>query len=72
MLHITLDQEQAELLSRAGKTIQVLDQQGRLIGFIEPAPTEEEIDRAISRRDIDEPEYTTAEVLEHLRSLEKQ
>ena len=72
MLHITLDQQQAEILAQAGKLIQVLDQQGRLIGFIEPAPTEEEIARALSRRDLDEPEYTTAEVLEHLRSLEKQ
>lgn len=72
MLHITLDQNQAEILARAGKSIQVFDQQGRLIGFMEPAPTEEEIARAISRRDLDEPEYTTAEVLEHLRSLEKE
>lgn len=48
MLHITLDSRQAELLTRAGKTIQVLDEHGRLIGFIEPAPSEEEIARQIS------------------------
>jgi hypothetical protein len=71
MLHITLDQQQAELLTRAGQAIQVLDQQGRLIGFIEPAPSEEEIARARSRMALDEPEFSTAEVLEHLRSLEK-
>lgn len=71
MLHITLDSQQAELLTRTGKTIQVLDEQGHLIGFIEPAPSEEEIARARSRRELDEPEFSTEEVLEHLRSLEK-
>lgn len=71
MFHIVLDQQQAELLARTGKTLQVLDPQGRLVGFIEPAPTEAEIARAKARLAIDEPEYTTDEVLEHLRSLEK-
>lgn len=69
MLHITLDSRQADLLTRAGKTIQVLDEHGRLIGFIEPVPSEEEIARARSRQMLDEPEFSSVEVLEHLRSL---
>ncbi|HEX7449485.1 MAG TPA: hypothetical protein VF306_18150 [Pirellulales bacterium] len=71
MSHIILNQEQAELLSRSRKKLQVRDSAGRIIGFIEPAPSEEEIARAKARMHLDEPEYTTDEVREHLRSLEK-
>ena len=71
MLHIVLDQQQSDLLKQSGRTLQVFDPRGRLIGFIEPAPSEAEIARAKARMAIDEPEYTTDEVLEHLRSLEK-
>lgn len=71
MLQIVLDERQAELLKQSGRTLQVLDPQGRFIGFIEPAPSEAEIARAKARMAIDEPEYTTDEVLERLRSLER-
>ena len=69
--HIVLNKQQAELLSRARKTIQVLDQEGRLVGFFEPAPSEAEIARARASLALQEPEYNTADVLEHMRSLEK-
>ncbi|HQU41656.1 MAG TPA: hypothetical protein PK867_02545 [Pirellulales bacterium] len=71
MTHIVLDQEQATLLAETGKPMQAVDPQGRLVGFIEPAPSEAEIARAKARLAIDEPEFTTDEVIEHLQSLEK-
>lgn len=71
MPEIILSEEQAALLAQAGQTLRVRDPRGRLIGFLEPAPSEEEIARAKERMKLDEPEYTTAEVLEYLRSLER-
>lgn len=71
MIHIVLDQQQAALVAQAGEPLQALDPQGRLVGFIEPAPSEAEIARAKARLAIDEPEFTTDEALDYLRSLEK-
>lgn len=67
--HIVVDEQQAQVIAAAGRSIQVRDSSGRLIGFITPAPPAAEIARAKQRISIDEPEYTTQEVLEHLRAL---
>lgn len=71
MSHIVLDERQAALLAQSDRPLQALDAQGRLVGFIEPAPSEAEIARAKGRLVLDEPEYTTDEVIQYLRSLEK-
>jgi hypothetical protein len=70
MPHIVVDERQAELVAQAHGLVQVRDPDGRVVGYITPAPTEEEIARAKLRFGSNEPTYTTQQVLDHLRSLE--
>ncbi|HEX5444134.1 MAG TPA: hypothetical protein VFW87_09915 [Pirellulales bacterium] len=58
----------AALVRRFERNVRVLDPNGRLLGFIDPAPSEE-IAQARERMKLDEPEFSTAEVLAYLRSL---
>jgi hypothetical protein len=70
MPQIILDDEQAKLLASSLKPVEVRDRQGNLLGVIPPVWTEEEVADAKKRLASNEPRYTTAEVLEHLRSLD--
>ena len=74
MPHIVVDTDEAEMITKAGRTVHVRDPKGRLVGFITPAPPEEEI--ALAKARLAEgpqgPTYTTEEVLAHFRSLENQ
>lgn len=72
MSHIIVTDEQAALISRSNGMIQVQDCQGRVIGYVTPAPTAEEIAKLKARLSVPQPTYTTAQVLEHLRSLDQQ
>lgn len=71
MTHIIVSEEQAAVIARAGRNVQVRDPQGRLIGYIKLAPPEEEIAKAKARlaAGAQGPTHTTEQVLEHLRSL---
>lgn len=73
MQHIVVSQEQADLIRTAGRSVQVLDAAGKIVGFVKPAPPEEQIDRVKTR--IAEgpkgPLYSSEQVFERLRSLEK-
>jgi hypothetical protein len=73
MKHIVVNQQQAEAIRTAGRSIQVLDASGKIVGFIKPAPPEEEINRVKAR--IAEgpkgPLYSSEQVFEHLRSLDR-
>ena len=71
MPQIILDDEQAKLLASSLKPVEVRDRQGNLLGVIPPVWTEEEVADAKKRLASNEPRYTTAEVLEHLRSLDR-
>ncbi|HVA46815.1 MAG TPA: hypothetical protein VNH11_10660 [Pirellulales bacterium] len=73
MQHIVVDKVEAELIRRAGRSIQVLDAAGKIIGYVTPAPPEEEVERvkAWLVEEQNDPVYSTEQVLEHLRSLEK-
>jgi hypothetical protein len=72
MPHIEVNAHQANLITSAGGTVHVRDPQGRLIGFITPAPPQEEIESALQRlaEGPQGPTYTTEEVLAYLHSLE--
>ena len=72
MPHIVVDRDEAEMIAKAGRTVQVRDPNGRLVGFITPAPPAEELAAARARlaEGPQGPTYTTDEVLAHLRSLE--
>lgn len=72
MPHIEVDLHQANLIANAGSTVHVRDPQRRLIGFITPAPPQEEIASALQRlaKGPQGPTYSTREVLAYLQSLE--
>lgn len=71
MSRIIVDDQEAALITEASRMVQVVNHQGKVVGYITPAPTDEELSKWRQRLAIDEPTYTTAEVLEHLRSLEE-
>lgn len=72
MPHIVVDNDQAEMIVRGDRTVHVRDPNGKLVGFITPAPPEEEIALAKARwaEGPQGPTYTTEQVLARLRSLD--
>jgi hypothetical protein len=72
MSHIVLNAEQAKLVASALKPVQVRDAAGNVLGYIPPVWTEEDVADAKRRLASDGPRYTTAQVLEYLRSRKKE
>jgi hypothetical protein len=72
MLQIVVDAQEAALIKTAETSVHVVDQEGKLVGFVKPAPTDEELEKWRQRLAVDEPTYTSDEVLDYLRSLERQ
>lgn len=70
MSQIIVDAHEAALIKTAAKTVPVVDQEGKLVGFVTPAPTDQELEKWRQRLAVVEPTYTTDEVRQHLRSLE--
>jgi hypothetical protein len=70
MPEIVLTAEQARVVAGSLVPVMVRDGNGNTLGRIEPIWTAEDIADAKRRLASDEPRYTTAQVLEHLRSLE--
>lgn len=72
MPHIVVDRVEAEMIARAGQTVQIRDPNGKVLGFITPAPPPEELASARARlaEGPQGPTYTTKEVLAHLQSLD--
>ena len=87
MSHIVADDQQAALIKKA-VPVQVIDKEGNLIGYVTPAPivqeghatpsdarpSDEEIAEAKARLAAGPrgPTYTTAQMLEYLRSLDQE
>jgi hypothetical protein len=73
MSHIVVDEKQAAIISHSGRSVQVLDPKGNIVGYVTPAPPPEEVDAVLERvaRGPGGPVLTTREVLDHLRSLEQ-
>jgi hypothetical protein len=69
MPQIVLNDEQAKIVATALQPVQVRDAKGNVLGTIPPSWTEEDIAEAKRRLASDEPWFTTAEVLAHVRSL---
>ena len=72
MPHITVDDTQARLIMEAERTIEIRDRHGNHLGYVAHGFSAEDIAVARQRFASDEPRYSTREVLEHLRSLEKE
>ena len=80
MNHVTIDLATAEKLAAAAGRVELRDEAGNLCGYFSPANprdqssgaeppiTEEEMQRRLAEAD-GQKCYTTAEVLEHLKSL---
>jgi hypothetical protein len=73
MSHIAVNDEQAALIAASNGTVQVRDTRGRVIGYLTPWPSAEEIAEAKARLAAGPggPTYTTVEMLEYLRSLDQ-
>jgi hypothetical protein len=70
MKHIVVDDQQAKLISETTETVEIRDPQGRHLGYVAHAFTDEDITIARQRAASKGPRYTTQEVLDHLQSLE--
>jgi hypothetical protein len=69
MAGIVLDDVQAHVVANASEPVAVRDRSGRLLGFISPAWTAEEIAEAERILAADEPGFTYDQVKEQLRNL---
>ncbi len=69
MPHIVVDDRQARIISDAGQTVEIRDQQGNRLGYVAHPLSDEDIAVAKRRLQSDEPRFTTRQVLDHLRSL---
>ena len=72
MLEIVLTDEQAKMVTSALKPVQVKDGKDHVLGWFTPIWTEEDVARAKQSLASDQPWFTTEQVLEKLRSLERQ
>jgi hypothetical protein len=71
MNRLVLSDEQARLLSLSKEVVEVVDQDGKHLGYVTTDFSAEEIAEAERRAGSDGPWYTTDEVLKHLKSLER-
>jgi len=71
MAHIVLDEEQSRIVSESQGDVEIRDSSGQPLGYLTHGFTPEEIAEAKRRAKSDGPWHTTAEVLEHLQSLDR-
>ncbi|HET6882730.1 MAG TPA: hypothetical protein VFI31_21360 [Pirellulales bacterium] len=69
MSQIVVNDQQVAMIKQAQCAVDVVDYQGNLVGFITPVADDAELAKWRQRLAFDEPTFTTAEVLAHLRSL---
>ncbi|MBP86661.1 MAG: hypothetical protein CMJ64_08095 [Planctomycetaceae bacterium] len=75
MAEITLNDEQAKILAHSGEVVIVRDPRGNVIGHLAPNKARDEaaiVAEAKQRLASNQPRYSTAEVLDHLSSLESE
>ena len=70
MAHLIVDDAQAEMIAQSNEPIEIRDRQGNHLGYVAKSFTPEELDLAKTRQTSNDPRYSTAEVLNHLRSLD--
>ena len=71
MEHIVVNDQQARLISEATESIEIRDAKGSHLGYVARGFTEADIAIAKQRSASDQPRYTTTQVLDHLRSLDR-
>jgi hypothetical protein len=70
MVQVILSKEQALQLERACEAVELLDPEGRSLGIVTTRLTAAQIEAGQKLARSDGPWYSTAEVLQHLESLE--
>jgi len=70
MTQLVLSDEQARQLSQTSEPVELVDREGRHLGYVTSDFSPEEIAEAERRAGSSGPWYTTQEVLKHLESLE--
>lgn len=71
MVHVVLSDEQVKAISQAKGDVEFRDASGQRVGYFWEGWTAEEIARALASRNSNQRRYTTAEVLQHLQSLDQ-
>ncbi len=71
MEQIVVSDQQARLIAEATESIEIRDAKGSHLGYVAHGFTEEDIAIAKQRSASVQPRYTTAQVLDHLRSLDR-
>lgn len=71
MVQLVLDDRQTKLVEEARSTVEVVDAKGRLIVRLPPTLSDSDLARIRAERARPHQRHTTAEVLEHLRGLER-
>jgi hypothetical protein len=71
MTPLVLTDEQTKVATSTLRPWQVHDNHGNLVGTFSPICTEADIAEAKSRLASSEPRYTTAQVVEYLKTLKK-
>ena len=70
MVQVVATADQAKLFAEAGGSVEIVDASGKRLGYFARPFTDEDVRIAKERLASDEPRYTTAEVMDHLRQLE--
>jgi hypothetical protein len=71
MNQIILNDDQVKAVQAATGVVEFRDQHGKLVGYFARPPSNEEIAEAQARLNSQGPWHTTAQVMDHLDSLEK-
>jgi hypothetical protein len=70
MPHIVVD-EQAKIIRESDDRIEVRDQSGNRLGYLDRGFSDEDIATAKRRMESDETRFTTQQVLDHIQSLNR-
>ena len=71
MTQLVLSDEQARQLAETHEAVELVDRQGRHLGYVASGFSPAEIAKAELRAGSSGPWYTTEEVVKHLESLER-
>jgi hypothetical protein len=70
MVHLVLDDNQAELITRSGAAVEIRNRQGQRLGYFFPGFADEDVAVARQRLASDQPRYSFDEVQRRLDALE--
>lgn len=72
MIRLILNDDQSKAVENAASTMEIRDATGRLLGYLQPSPSDARIAAAKERAKSDGPWRTTDQVIDRLQSLEQE